>query len=60
MTELRGLEEVVILNRIVKVSLVRKLHFERAFEGAALVNILRALGGQNSQCSQCKGPETEA
>ena len=58
MAELRGLGKVVILNRMVKVSLVGKLNFEQGFEGVAPVDMLRRASG--SQNSQCKGPEVGA
>lgn len=41
MAELRGLGKVVILNRMVRVSLVGKLSSEQDFEGVAPVDMLR-------------------
>lgn len=47
MAEVRELGKVVILNRMVRVSLVGKLNSEQGFEGIALVDMLRrrASGG---------------
>lgn len=41
MAELRGLGEVVILNRMVRMSLFGKLNSEQGFEGVAPVDMLR-------------------